>query len=273
MNNLQDLHTFSSALKNTDRMPLLFVGHGNPMNAIADNTFNQSWKKLGQELPRPKAILVISAHWITPKSTCVTATNAPKTIHDFGGFPQELFEQQYKAPGAPEMAKEVQSLVASPEVLTDHEWGLDHGSWSILLPMFPLADIPVFQVSIDYTQPPTFHYKLGQELKKLRDKGVLIIGSGNIVHNLQAVDWQGRKTYDWALEFDQKIAAWIEENKHQHIIDFQKLDTLASLAHPTYDHFLPLLYILGMQDKKDQISFFNSEFDMSSISMRSVIYS
>jgi 4,5-DOPA dioxygenase extradiol len=253
------------------RMPLLFIGHGNPMNAILDNTFSRTWREIGEALPKPRAILSISAHWITPETTMVTAMERPKTIHDFGGFPPALNEQQYPAPGAPDFASETQRIIDDPPVALDYDWGLDHGTWSVLLPMFPLADIPVYQLSIDYGQPAEFHYELGRQLRPLRDKGVMIIGSGNLVHNLRRMRFEG-EPYDWAIEFDAIMAEWIESGNHRAIVEFQKLGELAALAHPTYDHFLPLLYVLGLQDARDTPQFFNADFDLSSVSMRSVIY-
>ena len=252
-------------------MPLMFVGHGNPMNAITDNAFSQTWKEMGKHLPRPAAILSVSAHWITRNETKVTAMEQPETIHDFGGFPQQLVDQQYPAPGSPEWAQKTKELIAHPEVVLDYKWGLDHGTWSVLLPMFPLADIPVYQISIDYSKPPEFHYELGKQLRALRDKGVLIIGSGNIVHNLRAIR-PNQAPYDWAMEFDGKIAGWISERNDRPIVDFQKLGALAVNAHPSYDHFLPLLYVLGAKDEKEQLAYFNDEIDLSSVSMRSMIY-
>ena len=258
-------------LSSTPRMPLMFVGHGNPMNAILDNSFSRTWKEIGKKLPRPKAILSISAHWITRNATKVTAMERPETIHDFGGFPEELYAQQYPAPGSPQFARETQSLVATPELGLDYDWGLDHGTWSVLKPMFPLADIPVYQLSLDYSRPPQFHYDLGQELKPLRVKGVLIIGSGNIVHNLAMMRWEG-KPYDWAIEFDEKISGWIAEGNHSAVVEFQKLGRLAAIAHPTHDHFLPLLYVLGVRDKSDSLEYFNDQVDLSSVSMRSLLF-
>lgn len=249
-------------------MPVLFVGHGNPMNAIEKNEYHKKWNELGSSLPAPRAILVISAHWLT-RGTKVTAMERPKTIHDFGGFPDELFAQQYPAKGSPEFAKEVQKLVTKTKVQSDLEWGLDHGTWSVLLPMYPKADIPVFQLSIDHTQPPQYHYELAKELAALRKKGVLIIGSGNIVHNLGMVDWGG-KAYDWAIEFDQKIKTFMDKGDHTSIINYDKLGTIAKYAVPTNEHYLPLLYSLALQDKKDALSYFNDKCEMGSISMRSV---
>ncbi len=269
--NLQELRNVTDDLGRTERMPLLFVGHGNPMNAIEDNKFSATWKEFGTTLPKPIAILSVSAHWLT-RGTRVTAMEKPKTIHDFAGFPGKLFAQQYPAPGAPELAKETQALVSKPHIMLDDDWGFDHGTWSVLLQMFPKADIPVFQLSIDYNQSMHYHYELAQQLQTLREKGVLIIGSGNIVHNLQAINFNSNKPYDWALEFDSTISQWIESGNDQAILDFQKLGDLAKIAHPTYDHFLPLMYVLGFRNKKDSPTFFNSDFDMSSVSMRSILY-
>lgn len=254
----------------TQRMPLLFVGHGSPMNAIEDNRYSRAWKELGARLPRPKAILSISAHWITRNTTEVTAMEKPKTIHDFGGFPDALFAAQYPAPGAPAFAAQTQWLVTTPPIGLDHAWGLDHGTWSVLLPMFPKADIPVFQLSLDYGKPMQWHYELGAQLKALRERGVLVMGSGNIVHNLRTIDFGGAP-FDWAVEFDKKIGDWIAAGDHSSIVNFQKLGSLATMAHPTYDHFLPLIYTLGLQDKRDTIEFFNTGIDAGSISMRSFV--
>jgi 4,5-DOPA dioxygenase extradiol len=253
----------------TERMPLLFIGHGNPMNAILDNKYSQTWKELGKRLPRPRAILCISAHWLTMSDTKVTAMEKPETIHDFGGFPELLYQQQYPAPGAPELAKETQHLIQNPPVALDYDWGLDHGTWSVLLPMFPLADIPVYQLSIDYRKPPEFHYDLGKQLAALRERGVLIIGSGNLVHNLRVMRFDGAP-YDWAIEFDKKMEEWISSGNHKAIIEFRSLGALASIAHPTHDHFLPLLYVLGLQHKQDSPEFFTEDIDLGSVSMRSV---
>lgn len=264
--NLFNKEKFSEAI-----MPVLFVGHGNPMNAIEKNEYNTSWNALGKNLPKPKAILCVSAHWLT-SGTKVTAMEQPKTIHDFGGFPDELFAQQYPAKGSPEFAKETQALITKTKVQSDFEWGLDHGTWSVLLPMFPQADIPVYQLSIDYSKPPQYHYELAKELAELRKRGVLIVGSGNIVHNLRMIDWNG-KAFDWAIEFDEKIKKFIDEKNHNDIINYEKLGKLAQLAVPTNDHYLPLLYSLALQDKKDSVKYFNDKCEMGSISMRSLIIS
>ena len=263
------MKSFSNQKFAEEIMPVLFVGHGNPMNAIEKNDYHNKWAELGKTLPRPKAILCVSAHWLT-KGTQVTAMEKPKTIHDFGGFPQELFDVQYPVNGSPEFAKETQMLITKTKVQSDFEWGLDHGTWSVLLPMFPNADIPVFQLSIDYSQPPQYHYDLSKELTALRKKGVMIIGSGNIVHNLGMFDWGG-KAYDWAIEFDEKIKKLIDERDHSAIINYDKLGRIAQLAVPTNDHYLPLLYSLALQEKNETISYFNEKCEMGSMSMRSLI--
>ncbi len=258
-------------LNPASRMPVMFVGHGNPMNAILDNSFRRTWQDIGKKLPRPQAILSISAHWITRNITKVTAMEKPETIHDFGGFPEELYRQQYPAPGSPQLARETQRMVSRPEVELDFDWGLDHGTWSVLKPMFPLADIPVYQLSLDYSQPPQFHFDLGKELRALRNRGVLIIGSGNIVHNLAMMRWGG-EPYEWAVEFDKKISGWIEDGDYRAIVEFQRLGRLAAIAHPTHDHFLPLLYVLGLREKTDSLEYFNDQVDLGSVSMRSVVF-
>ncbi len=270
---LSDLYRITDETTPTERMPLLFVGHGNPLNAIEDNSFSHAWIELGKSLPKPKAILSISAHWLT-RGTRVLSVERPKTIHDFGGFPPELYAVQYNAPGAPQFAKETQQLLLQHHVHLDDEWGFDHGTWSVLKRMYPQADVPVYQLSIDYGKPMSYHYELAKDLSALRDRGVMIIGSGNIVHNLQKVNFQNNsQPYDWAVEFDATIKKWIESGNHGAIVNFQRLGQLSSLAHPTYDHFLPLLYVLGVQHKKDLLSFFNDQFDMGSVSMRSMILS
>jgi 4,5-DOPA dioxygenase extradiol len=265
---LQSLKDF----KSTDKMPTLFIGHGSPMNAIDDNQYRRSWQELGKALPKPSAILSISAHWITHGVTKVTAMEKPKTIHDFGGFPNELYQQEYPASGSPTFANETIRMVNNPSIQSDFDWGLDHGTWSVLLPMFPKADIPVYQLSIDYSKSPQFHYDLGLQLKSLRDKGVLILGSGNIVHNLGAMNF-ANKTYEWAEEFDTTIKSFIDSSNHQGVIDFQRLGHVAQMAHPSYDHFIPLLYILALQEKSENVSYFNKSFDLGSISMRSLVIS
>lgn len=272
MSTLSALSKLGDALSPSARMPVMFIGHGNPMNAIEENAYHKSWQALGKSLPRPQAILSVSAHWIT-KGTKVTGMSHPKTIHDFGGFPKKLFDQQYPAPGSPAFAALAKELVTYSHIQTDDSWGLDHGTWSVLLPMYPAADIPVFQLSLDYDQPPTYHYEIGKQLNKLRDKGVLIIGSGNLVHNLGMVDWGNTgKTFDWALEFDSKFTQWMDKGDHASVLNYQKLlGSTATMAHPSYDHLLPLFYILGLQQKNEKISYFNDRIDMGSISMRSML--
>lgn len=268
--NLRDLEKHTAHLPSSPKMPVLFVGHGNPMNAITENSFTRGWRQAIAGLPQPNAILCVSAHWET-RGTKVTAMKQPRTIHDFGGFPQALFDVQYPSPGAPAYAKEVQEMVDLTRVGLDHEWGLDHGTWSILVKMFPQANIPVFQLSLDYTQPPQFHYNLAKQLAGLRQKGVLIIGSGNIVHNLRMADLrEGSQPYDWALEFDALSKKLIKEGRHNDLINYHTLGSAAHLSIPTPEHYLPLLYTLALQDGKDEISFFNEELAFRSGSMRSV---
>ena len=272
MSTLTALSSLGNSLPSTPRMPVLFVGHGNPMNAIEDNIYSQTWHKMGKELPRPKAILSISAHWLT-SSTMVTAMPKPKTIHDFGGFPKKLFDAQYPAPGSPEFAALTKEMVTYSHIQSDENWGLDHGTWSVLLPMYPAADIPVYQLSIVYDQSLQYHYEIGKQLSQLREKGVLIIGSGNLVHNLGRVDWGGsNKVYDWAQEFDAQFTTWMDAGDHASILNYKKiLGATAEIAHPTNDHLLPLFYILGLQQKNEKITYFNDKFDMGSISMRSMV--
>ena len=261
-------------------MPVLFVGHGSPMNAISDNEYRRSWQALGarfgSEWPVPQLILCISAHWLT-QGWWLTAMAQPKTIHDFGGFPQELFDQQYPAPGEPDAAAEISLSVrqrASAPLGLDTSWGLDHGAWSVLKPMFPAADIPVVQLSMDYSRAPSEHYALAGQLKALRQRGVLIVASGNVVHNLQQVQRgaAGNQAYDWALEFDQTVAGQVQQGQLDALQNFQKLGSLASMAHPSHEHFLPLLYAAGAVAPGEQPEFFNTSFQLASISMRSMLW-
>lgn len=254
------------------KMPVLFVGHGSPMNAIEENEFTLYWKKLASEIEKPKAVLCISAHWLT-RGTFVTAMNHPKTIHDFGGFPQALFDVNYPAPGNPELAEETAKLITSTSVGLDHEWGLDHGTWSIVKNMYPNAEIPVLQLSIDYSQPAQYHYDLAKQLGALRKKGVLIIGSGNMVHNLGMVAWDKLNEsfgFDWAIEMNSIFKKKIEENDHTALIQYEKLSSAAKLAVPTPDHYYPLIYTLGLKEEKDSISFFNDKPVAGSLTMTSV---
>jgi 4,5-DOPA dioxygenase extradiol len=270
MNTLKDLHQFSSTLKEEQiKSPLLFVGHGSPMNGIEDNEFSQRWKEMGKNLPTPKAVLVVSAHWFT-KGTFITAMENPKTIHDFYGFPKALFDVEYPAPGNPALATETAALVHKTKVGLDHEWGLDHGTWSVVKNMFPHANIPVLQLSIDYTQKPQYHYELAAEIAALRKKGVLIIGSGNMVHNLGILDWKRPDDgYDWANEMNDKFKQLISTGDHRSLINYEQLGSAAKLSIPTPEHYLPMLYILGLKEEKENISFFNDKTMMGSISMTS----
>ena len=251
------------------RMPVVFAGHGSPMNAIEDNPYSRAWETVGRSLPRPKAILCVSAHWET-RGVQVTAMERPQTIYDFYGFPRPLYQVQYPAPGSPELAAAVQQTVTSTPVGLDTQWGLDHGAWSVLRRMFPAADIPVIQFSLEVNRPPAYHYALGQELRRLRQQGVLILGSGNIVHNLRMIQWEGG-AYDWALEFDQRLRQLIESGDDQAVVNYDQLGAAARLAIPTNEHFLPLLYILGLRHPADEVQFFADEVVMGSISMRGVI--
>ncbi len=266
------LNTAFADLKTTPRMPTLFVGHGNPMNAIEDNAYSRSWNKLGQSLPTPSAILCVSAHWMTRGTTLVNVKAKPETIHDFGGFPQKLFEQQYPAPGAPDFALATLDLLRDRHAESSEEWGLDHGAWSVLIKMFPKADIAVYQLSLDLTKSPQEHFEIAKDLKALREKGVLIIGSGNVVHNLMALA-PGAKPYDWAEGFDSFVAEAVERRDFTAIANANGLGQLTRAAHPTPEHFLPLLYTLGVADKDEKITSFNATFDMASISMRSFLFS
>jgi len=269
------------SLKKSDRMPVIFIGHGSPMNALGDNEYRRSWQALGArfgtELPQPQLILCISAHWLT-QGWWLTAMAHPKTLHDFGGFPQELFDQQYPAPGDPDAASAISLLVrqriSAPLGLDMGEWGLDHGAWSVLKPMFPNADIPVIQLSMDYGRAPEDHYALAKQLKALRERGVLIVASGNIVHNLRQMQRgaDGHQAYDWALEFDQTIGGYVQQGNLDALKNFQKLGSLAKMAHPTHEHYLPLLYAAGAVDAREPMRFFNTSFQGGSISMRSMVW-
>ena len=274
MTSLQPLYSWSKDLKTQDeKLPVVFIGHGSPMNAIEDNQFSRTWAKFGKEIPKPKAVLVVSAHWLT-NGTFVTAMEQPRTIHDFGGFPQELFNVQYPAKGNPELAAETSKLITSTTVGLDHEWGLDHGTWSVVKHMYPNADIPVLQLSIDYNKPAQYHYDLAQQLKSLRSKGVLIIGSGNMVHNLRMVAWDKLQEpeygFDWAIEMNTIFKEKIGNRDVQSLIAYEKLGAAAKLAIPSPDHYYPLIYSLALQDKQDEISFFNDKLVGGSLNMTSV---
>lgn len=265
------LKTLSETLKEEDTvMPVFFIGHGSPMNALEDNEYTQGWKTAMSGIPKPKAILCVSAHWLT-RGTFVTAMEKPKTIHDFGGFPKELFDAEYPAAGDPALAKEISETVKATKVGLDNDWGLDHGTWSVLKPIFPDADIPVLQFSIDYYQPGTWHYELAKDLAALRKKGVLIIGSGNMVHNLRMADFsQKEKGFDWAVEMNEYFKKQILDGDHAPLKDYTKLGKSAQLAIPTPDHYYPLLYTLGLQSKDEKVTIFNDKAMMGSLTMTSV---
>ena len=249
-------------------LPAVFFGHGNPMNALASNGYTEAWRRIGEETPRPKAVLAISAHWFVPE-TGATLMTAPRTIHDFGGFPEELYQVQYPAPGDPDLARRVQKLLAPLPVNLDESWGLDHGTWSVLRHVYPEADIPVVQLSIDRRAPGSFHFELGRRLAPLREEGVLIAGSGNLVHNLRAYDWGGdlRGPYDWAVRFEQAARAMMQAGDFQPLVEYEKLGPDAALSIPTPDHYLPLLYVLGARQSGDEIAFPVEGVDGGSISM------
>jgi len=255
------------------RMPVLFLGHGNPMNAIRDNIWSRDWADIGQQLSRPRAVLSVSAHWYVPE-TAVTAMHVPRTIHDFYGFPQELFDVRYPAPGDSALARHVQELLAPTPVHSDASWGLDHGSWSVLRHVFPQADVPVVQLSINRDQPPQFHYELGQRLRSLRDEGVLLLGSGNVVHNLGAYRWKeaAAPPFDWAERFETTVCQLIQRGEHARLVDYAALGSDADLSIPTADHYLPLLYVLGASDANDAVRFHTrGALDGTSMSMLSVV--
>jgi 4,5-DOPA dioxygenase extradiol len=259
-----------------ERMPALFIGHGSPMIAIEKSIYSDGIMSVAKALPLPKAILCISAHWET-RGTYVTAMEKPKTIHDFGGFPRELYKVQYPAPGNPELAKKIQKLIQSTDVGLNNDWGLDHGCWSVVKYLYPKADIPIVELSIDYTKSMSFHYALGKELSELRKAGVLIVASGNIIHNLRMIDWNNLNVpntgYDWANKVHREIVAKIKANDIQSLIDYDKMGREYRLSIPAPDHFIPLLYILGMQDKNDKTAFFNDSLVGGSLDMTSLILS
>jgi 4,5-DOPA dioxygenase extradiol len=267
---LNDLGKIASSFAPTAKMPVLFLGHGSPMNAIEENEFVQGFRKLGQEIPRPNAILCISAHWET-EGTFVTAMDHPKTIHDFYGFPKTLFDVEYPAPGSPELAAETKKIITSTEVKDDHAWGLDHGCWSVVKTMYPNADIPIIQMSLDYRQGPSYHYALAKQLQSLRSKGILIVGSGNLVHNLGILDWSKPNSgYDWAIEANEGFKKYIKESNHSQLMSYKSLGKAVDLSVPTPEHYLPLLYTLALKDDNDAVNFFNDKLVYGSIAMTSV---
>ena len=267
------LKGWNATLPNTPVMPVLFLGHGSPMNAIQTNEFTQSWNRLGEDLDtQPTAILCISAHWLTQGSTAVTAMQQPKTIHDFGGFPQALFDMQYPAEGNQALVEETVQAIQSVHVHHDHDWGLDHGTWAVLCHVFPKANIPVVQLSIDYSQPAQYHYDLAKQLSGLRRKGVLIVASGNLVHNLRRIAFEkinDNYGFDWALDADHRMQNFLLDHNHQALIDWDKQGTAFQLAIPTPDHYYPMLYALALQEEKDQLSIFNAQAVGGSLTMTS----
>jgi 4,5-DOPA dioxygenase extradiol len=273
MTTLNDLHSISSTFSNTDKMPVLFLGHGSPMNAIEENQFVAGFRNLAKTLPQPNAILCISAHWFT-NGTKVTSMQMPRTIHDFGGFPQALFDVQYPAKGSPELAVETKKILEPVHVDLDEHWGLDHGAWSVIKHLYPEANVPVIQLSIDYTKSGQYHFQLAQKLQSLRHKGVLIIGSGNIVHNLRLVDFRNfdkdNYGFDWAIEARETINNYLLDGNFQPLMDFEKMNKAVQLAIPTPDHYLPLLYTLGLKEKSEELSLFNDKLLAGSLSMTSV---
>ncbi len=252
----------------SEKMPVLFVGHGNPMNVMEDNEFSRAWDAAGKALPKPKAVICISAHWVT-RGTMITAMDKPRTIYDFYGFPPEMYEIRYDAPGAPDLAEQVRRIIKNAEVKPDLNWGLDHGTWTVLKRMFPNADVPVIQMSLDANIEAQKHYEISRQLKELREEGVLIIGSGNIVHNLRMARFDD-SAFNWAVEFDQRIANWISQNDHEPIIHYEKGDQAAALAINTAEHYVPLLYTLALKDENEPVSFFADKVTGGSLSMRSV---
>ena len=254
-------------------MPVLFIGHGNPMNAIGENEFVAGWRAVVQTFPKPNAILCISAHWET-RGTFVTAMEKPKTIHDFGGFPRELYDMQYPAPGSPELAKEIKRIIRKTEVGLDNKWGLDHGCWSVLKRIYPDADVPVIQLSLDASRPADYHYDLAREFSPLREQGILIIGSGNMVHNLRLIDWEKMDEpgfgHDWAIEANEKMKKYILTDDHQSLINYRSQGKAFDLAIPTPEHFLPLLYVLALKEEDEKVEFFNDKPIMGSLTMTSL---
>lgn len=267
------LDDLKNSLSPSDRMPLVFLGHGSPMNAIEDTAYSLAWKELGKSLPRPRAILVVSAHWMTRGTTLVDVSATPKTIHDFYGFPEALYAQQYPAPGDPDLAREVVSLLASHHAEEDDTWGLDHGAWTVLKFLYPGADVPVFQVSIDMSRGLDHQLEIGKTLSALRDRGVLILGSGNVVHNLRAIEWgKNAAPHDFALEFDQLFADKLTERDFTALADRAELGTLLKMAHPSVDHYLPALTVAGASDTRDELTFMTDAIDLASVSMRSFVF-
>jgi 4,5-DOPA dioxygenase extradiol len=265
--------TMSEKIDGQNKMPVLFLGHGSPMNAIEENEFVAGWRTIGKEIPRPTAVVCVSAHWET-QGTAVTAMAKPKTIHDFGGFPEELYKVHYPAPGSPELAKEITGKIKKTTTGLDEKWGLDHGCWVVVKQLYPDADVPVIQLSLDYDQEAKYHYDLAKELSWLREKGVLIIGSGNMVHNLAMAAWDKMDAvgyaYDWAIEASEKMKKSILDGDHQSLINYQSQGKAYNLAIPTPEHYLPLLYALALKEKKDTLKLFNDKAVAGSLTMTSL---
>ena len=274
MTTISDFNLFTANLKKQDQlMPVLFIGHGSPMNGIEHNQFSNNWAQLAKEIPEPAAILVVSAHWLT-RGTKITAMDFPETIHDFGGFPRELYEVEYPAPGNPELAKETAALIKTADVELTHDWGLDHGAWTVVKNMYPEPKIPVLQLSIDYTKGAQYHYDLAKELASLRNKGVLIMGSGNMVHNLRLVSFDKIDTefgFDWAVEMNEVFKKNIVNRDHLALINYEKFGNAGKLAIPTPDHYYPLLYTLGLQGKNEVAHIFNDKLMAGSLTMTSLM--
>jgi len=267
---INQLDKLTGHLDHSATMPVLFVGHGSPMNAIELNEFSLKWQEMGKILPRPSAILCISAHWET-RGTFVTAMEKPQTIHDFGGFPQELYDVEYPAPGSPTLAGETAVAISKTNIGLDQGWGLDHGAWSVIRNLYPNADVPVIQLSLDYDRDAQYHYDLAKQLKGLKNRGVLILGSGNMVHNLRRLDWQRPEDgTSWALEANELFKKLIRENDHNKLIDYKNLGQAVQLSVPTPEHFLPLLYALALKENNEELSFFNDKAVMGSLTMTSV---
>lgn len=270
---LNELNQLTTTFSKTEKMPVLFLGHGSPMNAIEENEFVNGFRKVGKEIAKPNAILCISAHWET-RGTYVTAMQNPPTIHDFGGFPQELFNVQYPAKGSPELARETKALVKKTEIGLDEKWGLDHGAWSVIKHLYPDADVPVIQMSLDRLQTPQYHYELAKELKALREKGVLIVGSGNMVHNLGMIRWDKMNAdnfaLDWAAEASEKMKQFILNDDHQSLINYHKQGRAFQLSIPSPEHYLPLLYTLALKEKQEAVHLFNDKAVAGSLTMTSV---
>ncbi len=273
MQSAKSLASLKDRFAPTDRMPLVFLGHGSPMNAIEDTDYSRAWSELGRLLPRPEAILVVSAHWATKGTTLVDVSEMPRTIHDFHGFPEALYREAYPASGDPALAREVVSLLASHRAEEDDTWGLDHGAWTVLKFLFPGADVPVFQVSIDMTRDLDYQLEIGATLSELRDRGVLILGSGNVVHNLRAIKWEKNSTpHDFALEFDRLFADKLEDRDFAFLANREKLGSLLRTAHPSVDHYLPALTLAGASNDSDELTFMTDAIDLGSVSMRSYVF-